>query len=135
MSTTQENCVNACNAESRNIEEAKQNYILKKPAIRLGESESGYLLQAELPGVKMEDVDVTLEKKILSITALQSYDIPEGFEQVWGHGVLTKYERSFSLPDDIDREHLSASMKDGVLTIVIQKAKSALPAKIEIQAG
>ena len=103
------------------------------PAMDLVETEDHYLLKADLPGVKQEDVAIEWGDGTLTISGERSanYERKEkGFfrlERSFG-----KFSRSLSLPDGIDPEKIEASFHDGVLTVVIPKPEERKPRRIEV---
>ena len=87
----------------------------------------------DLPGVKREDLDITVEGRVLTIKGLRRFD----GERVKNSQVLIgrsygSFSRSFNLPNDLDTEKLQAKLADGVLTIHIPKHEKARARKIEI---
>ena len=90
----------------------------------------------DLPGVKREDLDITVEGRVLTIKGLRRFD----GDRVKSSQVLLgrsygSFSRSFNLPSDLDTEHLTANLADGVLTIEIPKHEKARARKIEIGGG
>lgn len=94
------------------------------PAINVQEKPENYLIEAALPGYKKEDVMVSVENNVLTISSNKSSekeDKSENFtRKEWS---ATKFKRSFSLPLNADEENLKANYSDGVLQIVIPKKK------------
>jgi HSP20 family molecular chaperone IbpA len=72
---------------------------------------------------------------VLTITGTAHLYQPEGFEKVYKESDQRHYERVFRLPEDVDSTALSASVKNGVLTVSIPKSKAALPVRVPINAG
>ncbi len=104
------------------------------PAIDLHESENSYSIRAEIPGVKEEDIDVTVHEGVLSINAESHYENSEKEEgrvirQERRYG---KYVRSIRLGKDVDATNVKASYKDGVLELVLPKVEEVKPKKISI---
>jgi HSP20 family molecular chaperone IbpA len=93
-------------------------------------------VDAELPGFKKEDVNVTLENQTLNITAERREDRKEG-EQKKGDWLLrerryNRYQRSFSLPNNVNDQKVDAKLQDGVLTITLDKREESKPRKIQV---
>jgi len=103
------------------------------PLVDIVEDEKEYLIKAELPEIKKDDISVKVEKGILSITGERKFEKEENekkyhrVERSYGH-----FTRTFSLPDDADAEHVKAEFKDGVLLVHVQKAEKAKPKQIEV---
>ena len=97
------------------------------------ETEEGFLFEADLPGVREEDLDIELDHKVLTIRAtrhqVQRDDVGEVRRTERRHGV---FERSFTLGDTIDIDSIQASFEDGVLTLKMAKMAEAKPRKISV---
>lgn len=104
------------------------------PAVDIKEQADRYLLHADIPGVKADDIEVSMDKGVLTIKGErkhESTESKEGFKRVErSHGV---FMRRFSLPDGVDGENISASSKDGVLEVVIPKSEPEKPRRIEVK--
>jgi HSP20 family protein len=102
-----------------------------KPSADISETEQEYLIRAELPAVKKEDVKVTFEGGVLSIQGERRQQTEEKSEKVHRtetfHGT---FARSFALPDNISADAIKCESKDGILTVHVPK----LPAKQTPQA-
>lgn len=103
------------------------------PVVDIREDKDRFVLHADLPGVKREDIDITMEEGVLSIRGERRLEEAreEGeykrIERAYG-----SFYRRFSLPDTADAENISARCKDGVLEVVIPKRESVKPRRIEI---
>lgn len=109
------------------------------PAMDVAERGDAYLVQAELPGVSPDQVDVAFEQNVLTIrgTKPASFDVNnEGELRVFAaervHGT---FERSVRLPEFVDADRIAAKFDNGLLTILIPKAEAAQPRKITIDVG
>lgn len=106
------------------------------PTVDISETDGEYLLKAQLPAVKKEDVCVTFDDGMLTISGerkQEKEDKGEKFHRIESlHGV---FARSFSLPDAIDAAAIRAESKDGVITVHVPKTKVAArkPTEIKIQ--
>jgi len=98
----------------------------------LWEEEGKWSVELELPGVKQEDLDITLEKNVLRITATRR--APEG-ERKYYHEERTygQLERHFTLPETVDSDRIEAVLEDGVLRLTLSKKPEAQPKKIEVR--
>jgi HSP20 family protein len=104
------------------------------PAVDITEDERSYTFKAELPGVKKEEVQVTLEDGVLTLAGERKFDCEE--KGVTYHRIERAYgafARSFTLPDDIDGDRVTASQQDGVLTVTVAKTASAKPRKVQVK--
>jgi HSP20 family protein len=106
------------------------------PRFDVKETSDAYVVKADLPGIKDEDVNVSLNGNMLSISGTREEEHKEEREQYYAtERSYGAFARSFSLPDSVDGEHVSADLKDGVLTVHIPKRPDAQPKKITIGKG
>jgi HSP20 family protein len=106
------------------------------PAIDLVEKKDAYVIRAELPGVDRENIDISFEKNVLTISGQKNALIEAGSEELRvfaAERVSGTFSRSLRMPDYIDGEKIGAEYKDGVLTVTIPKAEIAQPRKIEVK--
>ena len=104
------------------------------PKVNIVENEKGYTISAELPGVSKNDIDIDLKDNTLSIKGekkVESKDEKENYIRV--ESSYGKFERSFNVSDDIDRNSVNASFKDGVLTLVLNKKEESKPKQIKVE--
>ena len=104
------------------------------PLVDITEDEKEYLIKAELPDMKKEDVRLTVENEVLAISGERTFEKEEKgkkyhrIERTYG-----SFVRSFSLPEDADGSTVSADYKDGVLHVHLPKSQKAKPKAIEIK--
>ena len=106
------------------------------PAVNTREADDAYYIEVDLPGVKKEDISIDVKDNVLTISGerkIEEERKEDDFYRV--ESVYGKFERSFSLPEDVDADKIEAEAKDGVLTVKIPKAQSVdkAPKKIEIK--
>jgi HSP20 family protein len=104
------------------------------PLVDISEDDKEYLIKAELPEVKKEDVKVTAEEGTLTIMGERKFEKEEKGKKY--HRVERAYGsfvRNFSLPDDASPAKVSAEFKDGVLTVHLAKDAKAKPQHIEVK--
>ncbi len=106
-----------------------------RPLTDIVETEKGVALALEMPGVAPEDVDVTLEKRILTIRGKVQPTQPEKLQLVHAEYGEGDYERAFTLSDDFDPDKIEAQMSNGVLTLTLPRAEAAQPKKIGVKAA
>jgi HSP20 family protein len=103
------------------------------PAVDIKEEDNRYLIRADIPGVKPEDIEITMENGILSIRGERRFEETqhkEHFRRIErSHGL---FYRRFSLPGNTNPDGIEATGKDGVLEIMIPKTLSAQAKRIEI---
>lgn len=94
------------------------------------------IILADMPGVAEQDVDIMLEKDVLTINGYVSGgEAPEGYEQAHGEYGVGDYQRRFTLPDEIDRDGVEASLNNGVLRVVLPRAPEAQARRITVKAA
>jgi HSP20 family protein len=100
----------------------------------LWEEENQWCIEFDLPGVKQEDIDVTLEKNSLRLTAQRNAPQEERkyFHQERNYGQI---QRLISLPETVDPERIEAELKDGVLRLTLAKRPELQPKKIQVKAS
>ena len=104
------------------------------PTVDISETDGEYLIKAELPEVKKEDVKVTLEDGVLTLTGERRQEKEE--KNTKYHRVERSYGsfvRSFSLPELVDETKVKAEYKDGVLSLNLPKSEKAKPRAIEVK--
>ncbi|MGQ0657332.1 MAG: Hsp20/alpha crystallin family protein [Chromatiales bacterium] len=104
------------------------------PAIDVKEEATQFVIYADLPGVKVEDIEITMDNGVLTVKGERKVEKDEernGFRRVERAG--GSFYRRFSLPDSANPERIQAKSRDGVLEIVIPKQEKTLPRKITVQ--
>ena len=104
-----------------------------RPPVDIFEDETGITLQADMPGVTKDRLEIKIDSETLSIQGQADIPMPEGMEALYADVRATRYERSFSLSSELDTEKVDASLKDGVLTLRIPKREKFQPRKIEVR--
>ena len=105
------------------------------PQVDILETDQALILVSDMPGVDEHGVDVTVEKNILTIKGAVSADAPAGYTLSYEEYGVGDYERSFTLPNEIDRDGIQATIKDGVLKLTLPKARQAVAKKVTVAAG
>jgi len=106
------------------------------PAVDILDDRDAVKIVAELPGVKPEDVKLSLENSLLTIRGEKKQEAEERTER--GHRYERSYgsfERTFMLPSTVDADKISAEYRNGVLTIAVPKAERARPREIPVRAS
>ncbi len=105
-----------------------------RPAADIAETDKAYIIKAELPEVRKEDVDVSVHDGVITIKGERRYEKTDDSEQQ--HRVESFYgqfSRSFSLPSDVDQGGISAESKDGVLKVYLPKVEAEQPKSIDVK--
>ena len=100
----------------------------------LHETADGFTLQIPAPGVKTEDVEITVQQETVSLKWETKVQIPEGATVHWNGFQSGQYQQSFSLPSPINAERVEAHYNDGVLTLHLPKAEHAKARTIKVNA-
>lgn len=103
------------------------------PRTDIFESNDQLVLLADMPGVKQEGIDITLEQNILTIHGkVQAPNFP-GYTLAYSEYGVGDFERVFALSNEIDRDGIQATVKNGVLKLILPKSKASMPRKITVQ--
>ena len=86
----------------------------------------------DLPGVKAENLDITVERNVLTVAAERDWQTQENDQFYFGERYRGSFRRQIQLGDGLDLEHLEADLHDGVLTIRVPVAETAKPRKVEV---
>jgi HSP20 family protein len=105
------------------------------PRTSVYDAGANLVVVAEVPGFKDKDLEVTLEKDVLTLSGQRQLAIPEGKIVHRQERRGTRFSRRFLLPVKVNAEALVAEVKDGVLTITLPKAPEAQARKIAVKAG
>jgi len=103
-----------------------------RPDVDIVERADAYLVTADLPGVESNDVQVRLERGVLSIETTRGFTPEPGWTPVYSEYTNGSFYREFSLSDQIDVSRISAKMRDGVLELHLPKAEQHRPRRIEV---
>lgn len=114
--------------------EGGQSVTAWAPAVDISERKDAFVVTAEVPGMKPEDLEVTLEDGLLTIKGERRMEEETSDRQY--HRVERRYgsfRRSITLPSQVQSDAIEASYSDGVLQVVVPKAESAKPKKINVR--
>jgi len=106
------------------------------PALDIAERKDAYLVTVELPGVKLDDLEITLEDGLLTIQGERH--IARDSSEERAHRVERSsgaFRRSITLPAHVVADEVEASIEDGVLRILVPKAEEAKPKRIQVNPG
>jgi HSP20 family protein len=108
---------------------ARQEYLL--PEVNIFETKDGYVLEAEMPGVNKDGLEITLEGNEITIVGHRQTEAVPG-ELLFRERRLADYRRVFELDPAIDTSKVSAKMEQGVLTLTLPKSERVKPRKIAV---
>ena len=109
---------------------ARRAYV---PRVDIYETDDAIVLLTDMPGVDENSVDITLEKNVLTINGYVETDDPDNYSLAYAEYESGDYERSFNLSNEIDRENIEATVKNGVLRLHLPKAGPAKTHKITVK--
>ena len=126
-------------AEKQEVEETGAERIRDRkafvPRVDIYETDDQIVLAADVPGVDQDSVEITLEKSLLTVNGYVEPEAPEGYDIAYAEYDVGDFERSFRLSNQIDQEKIKATVKDGVLRLVLPKIGPAKTRKIAVKAG
>jgi HSP20 family protein len=106
------------------------------PALDISERKDAYLVSVELPGIKPDQIDITLEDGLLTLSGEREFTAESAEQQF--HRVERRYgsfRRAITLPNQVQADAIEAHFEDGVLTVRVPKAEEARPKRITVQVG
>ena len=106
------------------------------PHFEVRETDDAYIFRADVPGVKDEDLDITLAQNRLTVTGKREMEQRNESDRYYAvERAYGNFTRTFTLPTDIDQNRVEAELKDGVLNLKIPKSPEQQPKKVQIKAG
>ncbi|MBV8879261.1 MAG: Hsp20/alpha crystallin family protein [Planctomycetaceae bacterium] len=103
------------------------------PALNIHDDGEKFIVEAELPGFRIEDLDLAVSGNELELRGKRAFAAKEGCAVLRRECGSGSFFRGISLPAELDADKVDASLRDGVLTITLPKAPKAKPRKIEVQ--
>ena len=105
------------------------------PRTNLIDAGTNFIVTAELPGLSERDIKLTLSQEVLTIAGERSITTPSGYSVHRQERPGVTFSRSFALPCRVNPERAKASVKNGILTVTLEKMSDAIPRPIAIKAG
>jgi HSP20 family protein len=121
--------------EKRELESEQEKTVPGKhyiPYTDIFEESDALIVVMEIPGVDRNDINIHVDKDILSVEAKINHAQYDGLTPVYTEYNIGHYSRSFTLSNEIDQEGITAKTEDGVVTLRLPKSKEAPPRRIEI---
>jgi HSP20 family protein len=109
---------------------------VRNPAVDLYQDKDNVIVKAELPGMKKEDIDVSLHDGALSISGERKSE--QKFEDAGTYRserFVGRFHRTITLPSPVSTDKVKAEYKDGILTVTLPKTEEAKPKQIEVKIG
>jgi HSP20 family protein len=104
------------------------------PATNVFETKDAFVVKADVPGLAEGDVSVSMEDDALLIRGERKTEAPQGYQVHLRERAPVAFTRKLPLPARVDADAVTATLKDGVLTVTLPKAKEALPRQIAVKA-
>ena len=114
---------------------SQEDEVVLRPAVDIFEDADGITVQADLPGVSRDRLNIQADRNTLLIEADAAIDMATGMEALYADVHSTRYARSFVLSGELDPGRIEANLKDGVLTLRIPKRLEFQPRRIEVTSG
>jgi len=125
--------------ETRDVAEANgdanRRAMAFTPAVDILERDDTTVIMADMPGVAPGDVDVTLERQVLTLRGKVTPYAPEGYRALSSEYRVGDYIRVFTLSDEIDQANINAAFKNGVLRLELPRSPETKPKKISVKAA
>jgi len=102
------------------------------PAVDIYETKAAYVLEAEMPGVNKNGLEITLEGNVLTFVGRRADSRPQGAEPIYRESAEADYRRVFELDPAIDATRIDAKVDQGVLTLTLPKTEKVRPRKITV---
>ena len=136
---TNENELQVQDAEKQEINEIEAERTRDRkafiPRADIYEDGDNIFIVADVPGVDENSVEITLEKSVLSIDGYVEHQAPEGYALAYAEYETGDYQRSFKLSNQVDLNKIEATVKDGVLRLLLPKVGPAQTKKIAVTAS
>lgn len=108
---------------------------LRRPAVRIHESDTSYDLAADMPGVPSSAVEIIIDKGVLTLRGKSLAKVPLQGESLYREYESGTFERSFELPNSIDADGIHARSLHGQVLVTLPKMKAAQPRRIPVTSG
>ncbi|WP_390913773.1 Hsp20 family protein [Pseudosulfitobacter sp. SM2401] len=115
--------------------DANRRAMAFTPAVDIFERDETTVITADMPGVAPGDVDVTLERQVLTLRGTVKPYAPEGYRALSSEYRVGDYVRIFTLSDEIDQAKINAEFKNGVLWLELPRSAETKPKKISVKAA
>jgi HSP20 family molecular chaperone IbpA len=105
------------------------------PSVDIFDTPDETILEADMPGIDESSVEVVLEDNVLSISGKRKSDIPTGYNASYKEYCPTEFMRRFEVSHEIEKGKIKATVKNGVLRLVLLKGEHTKPKKIPISSN
>jgi HSP20 family molecular chaperone IbpA len=108
---------------------------IRRPAVSIDETDTAYILIADMPGVAAEQVEVNIDKGVLTLRGSAAPVRPDGYEPLYREYIEAAFERRFELPAEVDIDGINATTRHGRVQLTLPKVKAVQPRRITVMAG
>ena len=115
--------------------DANRRAMAFTPAVDIFEQDETTVIMADMPGVAPDNVDVTLERQVLTLRGKVEPYVPDGYRPLSSEYRVGDYIRVFTLSDEIDQAKIDAQFKNGVLRLELPRSPETKPKKISVKAA
>ena len=122
-------------SQATRAQDTREDAATLRPPVNVFEDVDGITLEADMPGVSKDRLELQVDQDSLLIEGDIHFDMPQGMEALHADVRATRYSRSFALSRELETENIDASLKDGVLRLRIPKRAEVRPRKIEVRVG
>ena len=119
--------------KEESMPERSREMLTVAPLVDIYENDDEILLHADMPGVKKDDITVSIDNGKLTLGGIRKIEAAGAAQ--WEEFGNVEYQRTFSVPQTIDIEKIKAELRDGVLRLHLPKSEAAKPRQIEIKAA
>ena len=124
--------MNTLTRETRESDRSQTEQFITPPA-SVREIGDGYTLEIEMPGVKKDGLEISVENNELTITGRRTDSTPEGWNSVYRESRPLHFRRVFDLDPSIDTTKIVAKIDQGLLTVTLPKAEAVKPRRIKVE--
>lgn len=103
------------------------------PALDVYEHKDSFIVRAEVPGMKKEDIQLSLHQNCLTLVGERRSEEKSGAEPSRSERLFGRFHRTFSLPKPVQADKVRAEYKDGILTVTLPKTEESKPKQIEVK--
>jgi HSP20 family protein len=103
------------------------------PRTNVYDTGKGYLFEMEVPGLSEKDINITLTQDVLTVSGERKADAPEGYAVHRQERLPYRFSRSYRVPARVNPDQCSATVKDGILSVTLEKAAEVQPRQISVK--
>jgi HSP20 family molecular chaperone IbpA len=135
MATEMTSSMDQAPARQERNAQSERGATVYRPLADIVETKEGVAVRMEMPGVGADDIEISLERRVLTVRGRGRVTRPEGYRLIYAEYGEGDYERTFVLSQDIDEARIAAEMKDGVLNLVLPRSEAAKPKRIQVRSA